>query len=134
MEGFKNMVLSREALIELGSVSKNFPEIASISLITSKKLSDVPKPKRKYSDVVKLKLNQDKGDKAQTAFHDKDEDLLHLQKVATASRKPISLIVLKEGDIKSTVDVVPVETKAPLPVGAAGNTCSSSATYWRPWN
>ena len=35
VEGFKNTVLSRKALKQLGSVSKNFPEIASVSMISS---------------------------------------------------------------------------------------------------
>ena len=57
VDGFKNTVLSREALKELGSVSKNFPEIASISLVTSKKLGDDVTNKfnltKRYSDVLK---------------------------------------------------------------------------------
>ena len=151
VDGFKNTVLSREALKELGTVSKNFPEIASISLVRSKKLGDgvtnkfIQTKKYSYSDVVKLNrkkdeedkahdVNQKKGDKAHDVVNDKGPDLLHLQKVATASRKPISPIVFEEGDIDGTVDVVRVKTNAPLPVGAAGNTCSSPASYWRPWN
>ena len=157
VDGFKNTVLSREALKELGSVSKTFPEIASISLVTSKKLGDNVtnkfNPTKKYSDVVKQNLknvdkardvnqkkrdkthevDQKEGDKAHVV-NDKDPDLLHLQKVASATKKPIIPIVLEEGDINGTVDVVTVQTNAPQTVGAAGNTCSGPATYWRPWN
>ena len=42
VDGFKNTVLSRKALKELGSVSPNFPEIASVSIITSKKAVAIP--------------------------------------------------------------------------------------------
>ena len=37
VDGFQNTILSRKALKELGSVGPNFPEIASINLITSRK-------------------------------------------------------------------------------------------------
>ena len=127
VDGFQNTILSRKALKELGSVSPNFPEIASINLITSRKAI-------KYSDVVKRNL-ANKSYKVNPKKTEAKADKLHLQqKVASATRSSIMLINAGGREITDSVDVVTVVSSAPLLRRSTGSTPVASATYWRPWD
>ena len=126
VDGFQNTILSRKALKELGSVSPNFPEITSISLVTTRKCP-------KYSDIVKRNLAKSSHIKPKKATEAKDK--LHLQqKMASASRSSIMLINERGREITSSVDVVTEVIIAPPLRQSAGSTSVTSATYWRPWD
>ena len=122
VEGFQNTILK-----DLGSLSPNFPEIASISLVTSRKCP-------KYSDVVKRNL-ADKGYSIKPKATRAKNVKLHLQqKVASASRSSIMLINEGGREITSSVDVVTDVIIAPHLRQSTGSTSVASATYWRPWD
>ena len=142
VEGFKNTVLSRKALKELGSVSQNFPAIATVSMITSIKIDDASqdqrgksaedKPRRKYSDVVKAKKVD--GDKAQIT-EKVAKTHLHQKEPSGTTMSIQNLRINKEGEgVKDCeVDVVTDVRVAPLMRRSAGSTGTAGATYWRPW-
>ena len=127
VDGFQNTILSRKALKELGSVSPNFPEIASINMISSRKI-------RRYSDVVKGNLAS-KSYKINPKKAEAKADRLHLQqKVASATRSSIMLINAGGREITDSTDVVSDVSSAPLLRSSTGSTPVASATYWRPWD
>ena len=114
--------------------SQNFPEIASVSMITSIKVDEATKPRRKYSDVVKSKKVI--GDKAQITVKTRETARSHLQqKEPSGTSLSILRINMKGEDIKnSAVDVVPDVGVAPLRRRPTGSTSKAGATYWRPWD
>ena len=137
VDGFKNTVLSRKALKELGSVSQNFPEIASVSMITSIKVDEATdKPRRKYSDVVKSKKVI--GDKAQITVKTRETVRSHLQQKEPSgtSLSIQNLWINKKGESvkNSAVDVVTDVRVAPLMRRSGGSMGTAGATYWRPWD
>ena len=134
VDGFKNTILSRGALKKLGSVSQNFPEIASVSMVVSRS-KDENVTKRNYSDVVKSNLRDKAQIDVKNVAKDRKTDKLHLQqKVASASRSSIMLINEGGREINSSVDVVTDGIIAPHLRQSTGSTSVASATYWRPWD
>ena len=131
MDGFKNTILSRGALKKLGSVSQNFPEIASVSMVVSRS-KDENVTKRNYSDVVKSNLRDKAQIDAKNAAKDRKTHLQ--QKVASATRSSIMLINAGGKEITDSVDVVTVVSSAPLLRQSTGSTPDACATYWRPWD
>ena len=132
------LLLSRKALKELGSVSQNFPEIASILMITSIKVDEATqdKPRRKYSDVVKSKKVI--GDKARITVKTRETARSHLQqkKPSGTSLSIQNLWINKKGESvkNSAVDVVTDVRVAPLMRRSGGSMGTAGAAYWRPWD
>ena len=132
MDGFKNTILSRGALKKLGSVSQNFPEIASVSMVVSRS-KDENVTKRNYSDVVKSNLRDKAQIDAKNAAKDRKTHLQ--QKVASATKLPIILIDKEGMEInRSAVDVVTDTAAAPYSLAISGSARDAVTIYWRPWD